>query len=167
MNAHSRRRVAGSVLSVMVLAPIMFIAASPASAGVVRGHDSNTPSLMAIPAGEPSLMPVPSGDASLMPIPAGAPSPEVPAHTEDMSGDSGMVDMDDHAGSAAIMPYIATPDAPQRRLVLAGFAVANVLVLGTAAYLRRHGAGAGRSKPTSATPARTPRTPATTDGGVQ
>lgn len=95
---------------------------------------------------EATLMAVPDGHATLMPIPGGAPTPSTSAHAEDMTADAGMAGMDDHSGSASTMPSIATPDAPQRHLVLSGFAATNALVFGAAAYLRRKGR-AGHSKP--------------------
>lgn len=104
---------------------------------------------MAVPDAEPPLMPVPDGHATLMPIPDGAASPAATIHTDDMSGDGGMAGMDDHSGSASTMPSIATPDAPQRRLVLAGFAAANLLVIGAAAYMRRK---VGKHRSSRATP---------------
>jgi hypothetical protein len=115
-------------------------------------------------------MPVPSADASLMPLPGGVPAPS-PSAEDAMPSESsdGMAGMGDgHSDSAASMPYIATPDAPQRRLVLGGFAAANALVIAGAAYMRRK----SKSNHSAATnsragaPARAPRNAKNSDGGV-
>ena len=113
-------------------------------------------------------MPMPAADASLMPLPDGAPAPTVDDAMSSESSD-GMAGMGDgHSDSAASMPYIATPDAPQRRLVLGGFAAANALVIAGAAYMRR------KSKPNhpaaansrAGAPARAPRNSMNSDGGA-
>lgn len=165
INALSTRGAAGALLAFIALAT--FSAAPAASAATLARHDSNSPTLMAVPDADPTLMPMPSGEATLLPVPGGAPSPSASAHVEDMSGDGGMAGMDDHSGSASTMPYIATPDAPQRHLVLAGFAAANTLVLGAAAYLRRKGrAGHGKPKAAAAAPARATRKSTVTEGAA-
>ncbi len=115
-------------------------------------------------------MPMPAADASLMPLPDGAPAPS-PTVDDALPSESsdGMAGMGDgHSDSAASMPYIATPDAPQRRLVLAGFAAANALVITGAAYMRRkiksNLPAATNSR--AGTPARAPRNSMNSDGGA-
>lgn len=136
----------------LVALPITVSALVPATAatfGASSGHDGDA---------EPTLMAVPDDHPTLMAVPGGAPAAD--AHAED----DGMADMDGHSGGDATMPSVATPDAPQRQRVLAGFAVVNALVLGAAAYLRRKG---GRHRqPRDAAPARAPRTSTHTDGSA-
>jgi hypothetical protein len=82
------------------------------------------------------------------------------------SDSGGMAGMGGDGESAATMPYIATPDGPQRHRVLGGFAVVNAMVLGAAALARRKGVLARQSTLNSRAglPTRASRNTKTTDG---
>jgi hypothetical protein len=128
-----------------------FAPAAAATLGASAGHGGDA---------EPTLMAAPDAHATLMAVPGAAPAKDDHAD-DDMDG---MAGMDDHSSRDATMPSVATPDAPQRQRVLAGFAAVNALVLGAAAYLRRK--GGTRRSPRAAAPARATRNSTSPDGGA-
>lgn len=150
---------ARAMLSLACAVLALIVGAVSASADA-RTHDSSTSSLMAVPSQDPTLMAVPDEHASLMPIPGGASSATAHDESDEMSGMNGM----DSHGSDDTMRAVATPDAPTRHAVLAGFATVNLLVLGVAAYRRR--SGAGRQRRSDGAPSHTPRS-GITDGGAR
>lgn len=163
INTHSHRRAALALLAILAATPIALLSSIPVSATPIPGNGSHGGDA------SPTLMAAPDTHATLMPVPGGAPASD--GHADDnmdnmdnMDGTDGMAGMDSH--SDASMPSVSTPDAPQRHLVLGGFAVANTFVLGAAAMMRRKG-GAGRhGKAKPAAPARTTRKSTITDGGA-
>lgn len=147
-----------AIAASLAIAAITVGPAAAAALGANGGHDT-APSLMAAPDTHPSLLPIPGGATT-----SDDHGDDGMDSMDNMDGTDGMAGMDSH--SDASMPSVSTPDAPQRHLVLGGFAVANTFVLGAAAMMRRKG-GAGRhGKAKPAAPARTPRKSTTTDGGA-
>ena len=160
INTSIRRYEAQWPLAIVSAIAISIIAVGPAAAasiGASGNHGGDA---------SPTLMAAPDTHATLMPVPGGEPA--TGDHSDDgmdnMNGTDGMAGMDSH--SDASMPAVSTPDAPQRHLVLGGFAIANAFVLGAAAMMRRKNGVSRHSKTKPAAPARTPRKSPTTDGGA-
>ncbi len=101
---------------------VSFTATATVAAPPLPAHDSGRNS--------------PTTTQSLMPLPTHGVGEGMPASGGDDPTMAGMPGMVHDAGSASIMPYIATPAAPQRHLTLAGFALFNLGVLLIAGMVR-------------------------------
>ena len=114
-----------------IIVPFTATAALAAPTSPAHGSGGSSPSATQ------SLMPLPSQGMDMsMPMPAAGVADGDRASNGVDPSMAGMAGMAHDGGSAATMPYIATPAAPQRHLTLAGFALLNLGVLLIAGMVR-------------------------------